>query len=158
MDYYFNLYKEMISLRGLSDHTLKSYCTYIRSYLAYLQNILHKQPEDVFWQELRDYIRWIQKERNLADRTINCAISQLRFFPIYVLHKPWDGTQIPKLSFTGRIGTSKSGRLLTAEVMPLNILGVMPAGLPSPMRGSSLHPVIWFPSRLRITGQAVSKQ
>lgn len=99
MDKYFNLFREMISLRGLSDHTLKSYCTYIRSYLDYLQDILHKQPEDVSWQELRDYIRWIQQERSLADRTINFVISQLRFFTMYVLHKPWDDTQLPKRRF-----------------------------------------------------------
>lgn len=99
MDKYFNLYREMISLRGLSDHTLKSYCTYIRSYLDYLQNSLKKNPEDVSWQDLRDFIKWLQNERNLADRTINCAISQLRFFTIYVLHKPWDDSQLPKRRF-----------------------------------------------------------
>ena len=33
--------------------------------------------------------------RGLTDRTINCAISQLRFFTLYVLHKPWDDTQLP---------------------------------------------------------------
>ena len=88
MDKYLNLYREMISLRGLTDHTLNSYSTYIRSYLDYLQNILHKSPENVSWQELRDFIKWLQKERNLADRTINCVISQLRFFTIYVLHNP----------------------------------------------------------------------
>lgn len=99
MDKYFNLYREMISLRGLSDHTLKSYCTYIRSYLDYLQNSLKKNPEDVSWQDLRNFIKWLQNERNLADRTINCAISQLRFFTIYVLHKPWDDSQLPKRRF-----------------------------------------------------------
>ena len=99
MDKYFNFYREMISLRGLTDHTLRSYSTYIRSYLDYLQNILHKSPEDVSWQELRDYIKWIQKERNLADRTVNCAISQLRFFTIYVLHKPWVDNQLPMRKF-----------------------------------------------------------
>lgn len=99
MDKYFILYREMISLRGLTDHTLKSYSTYIRSYIDYLQNILHKSPEDVSWQEIRDYIKWIQKERNLADRTINCVISQLRFFTIYVLHKPWDDNQLPMRKF-----------------------------------------------------------
>lgn len=83
MDKYFNSYREMISLRGLTGHTLKSYSTYIRSYLDYLQNIRHKSPEDVSWQDLRDYIRWLQKERNLSDRTVNAAISQLRFFTIY---------------------------------------------------------------------------
>lgn len=89
----------MISLRGLTDHTLKNYCTYIRAYLDYLTNILHKSPEDVSWDELRDYIRWLQKFRDLSDRTVNCAISQLRFFTLYVLHKPWDDTQLPMRKF-----------------------------------------------------------
>ena len=44
---YFKTYREMISLRGLTDHTVKSYSTYIRSYLEYLQTILLKQPENV---------------------------------------------------------------------------------------------------------------
>lgn len=96
---YLKVYREMISLRGLTDHTLKSYSTYIRSYLDYLQTILLKQPEDVSWDELRDYIRWIQKERSLSDRTVNACISQLRFFTLYVLHKPWDPTQIPFRKF-----------------------------------------------------------
>ena len=99
MDKYLDSFRDMISLRGLTDHTLKSYCTYIRSYLDYLTNILHKAPEDVSWGELRDYVRWLQKSRNLSDRTINCAISQLRFFTLYVLHKPWDDTQLPMRRF-----------------------------------------------------------
>lgn len=99
MDKYFNSYLEMISLRGLADCTRTSYCTYIRSYLDYLSNILCKLPEDVSWQELRDYIKWLQRERNLSDRTINTAISQLRFFTMYVLHKPWDDTQLPIRKF-----------------------------------------------------------
>lgn len=99
MDNYLNSFREMISLRGLTDHTLKSYCTYIRAYLDYLTNILHKSPEDVSWNELRDYIRWLQKSRDLSDRTINGAISQLRFFTLYVLHKPWDDTQLPMRRF-----------------------------------------------------------
>lgn len=99
MDDYLNSFREMISLRGLTDHTLKNYCTYIRSYLDYLSRFLHKSPEEVSWAELRDYIRWLQKSRNLSDRTINCAISQLRFFTLYVLHKPWDCTQLPLRKF-----------------------------------------------------------
>ncbi|WP_281845482.1 phage integrase N-terminal SAM-like domain-containing protein [Sellimonas catena] len=89
----------MISLRGLTDHTLTSYSTYIRSYLDYLHSVLHKLPEEVSWDELRDFIRWLQKNRSLSDRTINACISQLRFFTIYVLHKPWDPTQLPIRKF-----------------------------------------------------------
>ena len=99
MDKYLDSFREMISLRGLTDHTLRSYCTYIRAYLDYLSDILQKLPEDVSWQELRDYIKWLQNSRNLNDRTINCAISQLRFFTMYVLHKPWDDTQLPMRRF-----------------------------------------------------------
>ena len=61
----------MISLRSLTDHTLSSYCTYIKDYLHYLMDILHKSPEDVLWSELRNYIRWLQKSRTLSDRTID---------------------------------------------------------------------------------------
>lgn len=96
---YLVTFREMLSLRGLTDHTLKSYCTYIRAYLEYLSNILHKKPEAVTWDELRDYVRWLQKSRHLSDRTINCAISQLRFFTMYVLHRPWDDTQLPMRRF-----------------------------------------------------------
>ena len=99
MDKYLNAFREMISLRGLSDHTLLNYCTYIRAYLEYISSVLHKSPEDVSWAELRDYVRWLQKSRNLSDRTINCAISQLRFFTMYVLHMPWDNTQLPMRRF-----------------------------------------------------------
>ena len=99
MDDYLKQFREMISLRGLTDHTIVSYSTYIRSYLDYLSNILHKLPEDVSWAELRDFIRWLQKEKNLSDRTLNACISQLRFFTMYVLHKPWDPTQLPLRKF-----------------------------------------------------------
>ncbi len=80
MDAYLNSFREMISLRGLADHTVMSYSTYIRSYLDYLSSILKKRPEDVSWQELRDYLKWLKSTRDLSDRTINHCVSQLRFF------------------------------------------------------------------------------
>ena len=70
MDDYLKQYREMISLRGLTDHPLTSYSTYISIYLRYL-----------------------------SDRTINACISQLRFFNLYVLRKPWDPYQLPFRKF-----------------------------------------------------------
>lgn len=99
MDKYFNSYREMISLRGLTDHTIKSYSTYIKAYFEYLTDVIHKSPEDVSWYEMRQFILWIQDTRSLSDRTINAVISQLRFFTMYVLHKPWDETQLPMRKF-----------------------------------------------------------
>ena len=99
MDKYLIVYREMISLRGLTDKTVKSYSTYIRAYLDYLQRHLHKSPEEVSWQELREFVAYLKQQRNLSDRTINHCISQLRFFTIYVLHKPWDSYQLPLRKF-----------------------------------------------------------
>lgn len=99
MQKYFETYKQMISLRGLTDHTVISYSTYIRAFLDYLEMVLHILPEDASWQELRNFIFFIQKKRSLADRTVNACISQLRFFTLYVLHKPWDNYQLPCRKF-----------------------------------------------------------
>ena len=89
----------MISLRGLTDHTMKSYQTYISVYLNYIENTLHKTPSQVSYKDQRRFLEVLQSERNLSDRTINTAISQLRFFTLYVLHKPWDDTQLPMRKF-----------------------------------------------------------
>ena len=43
MDEYLHSFREMISLRGLTDHTLTSYCTYIRTYLPIKSgSVLHQ--------------------------------------------------------------------------------------------------------------------
>ena len=99
MNKYFNSYRKMISLRGLTDHTIKSYSTYILAYFDFLTDVIHKSPEDVTWDEMRQFVRWLQDTRSLSDRTMNAVISQLRFFTIYVLHKPCDATQLPFRKF-----------------------------------------------------------
>lgn len=96
---YLQSFREMISLRGLTDHTIKSYSTYLSKYLCYLNDILHISPEDATWDDMRGFIIWLQKTYSLADRTINSAISQIRFFTLYVLHKPWDPYQLPMRRF-----------------------------------------------------------
>ena len=96
---YIKKYREMISLRGLSDHTMKSYCTYITAYLDYVRNVLNKYPSQVTWKDMRSFISWLQNTRGIADRTVNVAIAQLRFFTMYVMHKPWDPTQLPVRKF-----------------------------------------------------------
>lgn len=103
MDDYIKSYREMISLRGLTDHTLKSYTTYIKIYLNYVQDILHKDPSDVTWQEIRDFLLWVKSQKGLSDRTINHITSQIRFFTIYVLHKEWDKYQIPYRKFDAKL-------------------------------------------------------
>jgi len=95
---YLKTFREMVSLRGLTDHTVKSYSTYISAYLSFLEK-LGITPEDASWDIMRGFTVSLQKERSLSDRTINAAISQLRFFTLYVLHKPWDPYQLPLRKF-----------------------------------------------------------
>ena len=91
-------YRKMITLRGLTDHTVMSYSTYICAYLEYIDRI-RKFPSQVTYNDMRRFINELQVSRGLSDRTINCVISQLRFFTIYVLHKQWDSTQLPLRKF-----------------------------------------------------------
>ena len=96
---YLKRYQEMIKLRGLADHTMISYRTYITSYLDYIQNTLHKYPSQVTYKDTRLYLEHLKTERGLSDRTINCVISQIRFFTMYVLHRSWDHTEVPFRKF-----------------------------------------------------------
>lgn len=99
MDNYLLTFQEILSLRGLTDHTVTYCSTYIGAYLRYLSDHLSKSPEDASWQELREFIKRLQPTHSLSDRTINAVISQLRFFTIYVLHNQWDSPQLPKRRF-----------------------------------------------------------
>jgi site-specific recombinase XerD len=95
---YFSVFIQMLQAKGLIDNTIRSYKTYIKPYLEYLSSVA-VAPENASWQAMRDYLSWIRLERNLSDRTINMIISYLQFFHMYILHKPWDRTQIPFRKF-----------------------------------------------------------
>jgi site-specific recombinase XerD len=95
---YLSVFVEMLQARNLTANTVRSYQTYIKTYLAYLQ-AQELSPENVSWSTVRSFLRNLQAERSLSDRTINMVISQLQFFWVYVLHKPWDETQVPFRKF-----------------------------------------------------------
>ena len=96
---YLKTYREMISYRGLTTHTVKSYTTYISAYLDFLQSVLRKTPKQADWDDMRSFLVFIQESRHLSDRTVNAAISQLRFFCIYVLHRRWEPARLPFRKF-----------------------------------------------------------
>lgn len=95
---YLSVLTQMLFAKKLSPNTIKVYVSYIKSYLAYLERI-SLLPEQASYQTMRDFIDFIQSERNLSDRTINMIISYLQFFQMYVLHTDWDRTQIPFRAF-----------------------------------------------------------
>lgn len=95
---YFSSFIQMLHAKRFSDNTIRSYCSYIKPYLSYLDE-LQISPELASYQIMRDYLDAIQSNRNLSDRTINMIISYLQFFQLYVLHKDWDKTQLPFRAF-----------------------------------------------------------
>lgn len=93
--YYLDQYRNMLTQKGFAQNTIKTYCTYIRAYLQYVTNQLHKDPASLSWEEKREFIYYLQSTRNLSNRSINSCISQLRFFTLYVLHQSWDPYELP---------------------------------------------------------------
>ena len=73
---YFSTFIQVLHTRKLSKNTIRVYVSYIKSYLAYLENF-QISPELASYQDMRDFLDWLQAERNLSDRTINMIISYL---------------------------------------------------------------------------------
>jgi len=99
MEKYITRFNQMIELRGLANNTAKSYNSYLKKYLKYLKNVLKKTPEEVTWDNVREYILYQKNALNLSNRTINASNAQLKFFFEHVLNKPWERFQIPILRF-----------------------------------------------------------
>ena len=88
MDDYLNLFREMISLRSLTEHTAKSYSTYIKTYLfrAAKNRVLnYLRDEENRHQLLENWFNQQLEERKYKDcfdmdaltKVVNQAIEQL---------------------------------------------------------------------------------
>ena len=95
---YLSIFIEMLQAKNLTANTIRNYQTYLKPYLSYLQE-RGISPEHVSWETVRDFLKTLQASRHLSDRTMNMVISILQFFWIYVLHQPWDTSQIPFRKF-----------------------------------------------------------
>lgn len=115
---YLSLFTQMLKARGLADNTIRNYQTYVRPYLAYLQE-LGISPDAASWQHMRDYLRYIKEDRSLSDRTVNMIISHLQFFQVYVLHKQWDPTQVPFRRFRSYLPYVPSRELVRSFITSL---------------------------------------
>jgi site-specific recombinase XerD len=103
MTSYLEKFRKMIRLRNLTKKTLYAYASYLKSYLDYLDSHMGKLPEDVTWDDLRDYIIYLGDIRKISPRTVNGHIAQLRFFYLYVLNRQWDSYQIPYQKFNAYV-------------------------------------------------------
>lgn len=95
---YLSVFIKMRQAKNLAPNTIRNYQTYLKPFLSFLleQDV---SPEHASWEMVRDFLKSLQASRHLSDRTINMAISHLQFFWIYVLHQPWDTSQVPFRKF-----------------------------------------------------------
>lgn len=91
---------DILSFRDLADSTVATYTSYMKTYIEWTEkNIPNKNLEDVSWEEIRSYLRYLKDIKGLNPRTVNVHIAQLRDFYYYVLHKDWDRREVPFLNF-----------------------------------------------------------
>lgn len=73
-----------IQLRGFSPSTQESYVSYVTG----LARFYHRSPDQINDQELKAYLLYLLRERQLAASSLIVAVSALRFFYGHVLHRP----------------------------------------------------------------------
>lgn len=86
-----------LELRDLSPNTKKSYRSFLKSYLEWLDS-MGIQPKDASYENIRTYILYLKKTKKLSNHSINAHTSQIRFFRLYLLKQPWDRYEVPAMT------------------------------------------------------------
>lgn len=89
LDYY-------LELRDLSRNTRKSYQSFLRSYLQWL-DAMGLAPAEATFQDIRTYLLFLKHTKSLSNHSINAHAAQIRFFRLYILKQPWDRYEVPTM-------------------------------------------------------------
>lgn len=81
-----------MELRGFSHHTIKSYLTHIRMFLEHTQ----KEIDDLDENDIRTFLTYLDKARNVAPGTANGYNSALRFFYEVTLERDVSYKRLPR--------------------------------------------------------------
>jgi site-specific recombinase XerD len=110
--------------RKYSPRTRKVYLYYNRDFCRRMQ----KRPEDATGEDIKNYLSWLDKTRDLSSSSMNLAISALKFFYNNVMkrdivagrHRPRHDKKLP-----GVLSESEVKRLLDCEKNPKHRLLLM---------------------------------
>lgn len=89
---------ELLDFADRSDKTKKAYLTYTVPFVTYCHDVLQKEPTGVNHEEIRRYLDSIQEKRELSNRTINHAISELKLL-LVASGFEWDDMLVPRKNF-----------------------------------------------------------
>jgi integrase/recombinase XerD len=79
-------------LRNFSPHTRSIYLACVRRFALYF----HRSPEELGDPEIREYLHYLIKERNVSQGAVTQAYGALKFFYETTLKRDWEGFRIPK--------------------------------------------------------------
>jgi integrase/recombinase XerD len=84
--------KRDLELRNFSPHTRSIYLACVRRFALYF----HRSPEQLGDPEIREYLHYLIKERNVSQGAVTQAYGALKFFYETTLKRDWEGFRIPK--------------------------------------------------------------
>ena len=101
-DAYFLKMQELLDFADRSNCTKKAYTTYTVPFINYCHDVLNKDPGMVTHDEIRGFLNTLQNDRGLSNRTMNHAISELKFL-LTSSGFGWDDMQVPHKNFTSPV-------------------------------------------------------
>jgi site-specific recombinase XerD len=110
--------------RKYSSRTIKIYLYYNRSFCRRMQ----KRPEDMTGEDIKNYLSWLDKTRDLSASSMNLTISALKFFYNIVMERDIvTGRRRPRhdKKLPGVLSESEVKRLLDCEKNPKHRLLLM---------------------------------
>jgi integrase/recombinase XerD len=81
-----------MELRNFSPRTVTAYLGHMVSYVK----LYGKSPSDMGDVEIRQYLYYLLKERQVSWSNINIAYSSLKFFYTRILHRSWNVDHVPR--------------------------------------------------------------
>ena len=81
-----------MELKNFSVRTVKTYLGCVEKFAAHYG----KSPEDLGQEDIRNYLHYLQKDRELATSSINQAYGALKFLYVTTLGRNWDSLSIPR--------------------------------------------------------------
>jgi len=84
--------KRDLELRNFSPHTRSIYLACVRRFALYF----HRSPDELGDPEIREYLHYLIKERNVSQGAVTQAYGALKFLYGTTLKRDWEGFRIPK--------------------------------------------------------------
>ena len=82
-----------LKIRGFSIRTVDSYLYYNKKFLDFIK----KEPQSIDEQDAKRYIAYLMTELKYSPRSVNLALSSLKFFYIEILqNRAFNGVKAPK--------------------------------------------------------------